>query len=256
MYTISGTRQHPFLHPTATRITRCCPDCGANRATNTAGTDSTQAPTCQPLQYEHRRTGALSANWALSTATYLLADKQRDLACQAYRPRLHGDRPVYSVQRTGELFDARKSKSTSNPPLKPVRGSAGRALAAMAGLPGPRPVEGAEPRPKWNAYVCHAVPADLLTITSDIGMDRNMGRCTKSHDTVKKSQHEPHGCPRTVAEQAGTVAEREGTAGNTGPATYCTGSRRAHGTRLRTRHPGAGPTGRGTGCSRPWAPRT
>ncbi len=49
----------------------------------------------------------------------------------------------------------------------------------MAGLPGPHPAEGSEPHPQWYAYVCYAVPADLLIITSDIGVDRNMGRCKK-----------------------------------------------------------------------------
>ena len=135
--------------------------------------------------------------------------------------------PACSVQSTGEPFDARTSNRLPTLPWNPSVDLPDRRW---------RQWQGCRARGTTPAVVRLRVlrgAADLLTITSDIGMDRNMGRCKNGHDTVQKSQHEPHGCLPAVSAQVGTAAEREGATGDTGSATRC-------GSCIGSRHAGRG----------------
>lgn len=59
----------------------------------------------------------------------------------------------------------------------------------------PHALEGAEPYPKQYAYVCYAMPSDLLAVTpntsdtSAVGVDRNLGKCKDSQGTVNQTPH-------------------------------------------------------------------
>ena len=92
----------------------------------------------QPVNASTGKTGALSANRALPTATSLLADRQRDLAWQAYKHCLHGDRPAVFNQRVSCSMPGHPIDFQPSPGIRPWTcrtgaGGNGRAAGPASG---------------------------------------------------------------------------------------------------------------------------